>query len=422
MHIPGKRTIRRLAWSVFRPASELSRRTGWPALSRRLRKVVLNARLRIAANASAPRHEGEWVRLHHEISEPSGYFFSENVVSNEIGFLAPAPALEHLPRGLAFLGVGPEQTLSYLPLLDCPLALLVDVRRDNARLHFLYRALFEEAESRSEWLALLLGRPYEKAKDPGAQGSIEAVIAHATLNEPSEEAFRSAHRRLMSRLDGLSGLLLVGDRRRIALIHRCFWKKQLEITFQLDGPRLRQYPSFLDLLQARSPDGRQLSFLASERAFRLVQDMQRSSRIVPVVGDLGGDFALRELGNELRRRQLLIGALYVSNVEQYLFENGTFGRWVENLRSLPCHPEAVLIRSYPESDLGDPVPDTPRSLLGQVRRSIALATRVYQHPDQKPVHRMPTVTHALGQFLERERRAGYGSFRELVCDTELLRR
>jgi hypothetical protein len=162
--------------------------------------------------------------------------------------------------------------------------------------------------------------------------------------------------------------------------------------------------------------------LASEEAFRTVQALQRSSHIVPVVGDLGGEFALQAIGNELRQRNAMLGAIYISNVEQYLFEAGTYRRWVNNLRSLPIHPEAILIRSYPESETGEAVPGTPTTLIGQIRRSVALAARVYLHPNRKPVHRMPTVTHRLAIFLQREKEANYRSFRELIADAELAER
>jgi hypothetical protein len=224
----------------------------------------------------------------------------------------------------------------------------------------------------------------------------------------------------MARLDRLPGLLVSGDRHRIAAIHNWFWKKQLDITFQLTGPRLRHYPSFQTLLAACCPDGRQLGFLASEQAFRKVQQMQLESRVLPLVGDLGGEYAVRDAGDELRRRGLQLGALYVSNVEQYLFEDGIFDRWMDNLRSLPLHPEAVVIRAYPETDDGQPAAELPNSLLGQLRRSATIAAEAFLHPDRRKVHRMPAVVHRLSRFLERERTVGYRSFRALVVDAELL--
>jgi len=41
-----------------------------------------------------------------------------------------------------------------------------------------------------------------------------------------------------------------------------------------------------------------------------------------------------------------VSAFYVSNVEFYLFREGTFGRFVANLKQLPHAGNAVLIRSF----------------------------------------------------------------------------
>ncbi len=420
MHFPGERTIRGLAERAVRPAVAIGARLGLPAIARRARAAGIEAHLARAAAISMPAEDLAWVRLHHRLSEPGGYFFSENLVSNESGFLAPAPVLERLPRGLAYLGVGPEQSFSYLALIGCSTAFVVDVRRDNARLHFLYRAIFEEATTRSEWLALLLGRPHDAAGDPGPGATIDAVIAHATRLAPTEASTRAARARLDARISRLPGLRLPGDGARVAALHRCFFRRQLAITFQLAGPRLRRYPTLRDQLEARDASGRQLGFLASEAAFRAVREAERGSRVLPVVGDLGGEVAVRAVGAEIRRRGEQVGAIYVSNVEQYLFERGTFARWVDNLRSLPLHPEAVLLRAYPEAEDGQPAPDAPRTLFAQLRRSASLAARAYARPGDRPLHVMPTIAHRIAPFLDRAET--YRGFRELVCDVDLLAR
>jgi hypothetical protein len=68
--------------------------------------------------------------------------------------------------------------------------------------------------------------------------------------------------------------------------------------------------------------------------------------LIPVVGDLAGTHALRAIGDELRRRGLDVSALYTSNVEQYLFQQGGFPRFAQNVASLPLAPNSVVIRSY----------------------------------------------------------------------------
>jgi hypothetical protein len=48
----------------------------------------------------------------------------------------------------------------------------------------------------------------------------------------------------------------------------------------------------------------------------------------------------------MREMGVALTAFYASNVEFYLWQAGTFERWVANLRTLPIDDHAVVIRSY----------------------------------------------------------------------------
>ena len=90
------------------------------------------------------------------ISEPGGFFFSDNLVSNETSYLHIIGKLDELQlRGGAYLGVGPEQNFSYIARLHPTVAFIVDMRRDNQLLHLLFKAVFERADTRLEYLCLL---------------------------------------------------------------------------------------------------------------------------------------------------------------------------------------------------------------------------------------------------------------------------
>ena len=79
-----------------------------------------------------------------EFSEPSGFFQSDNLVSNETTFPNLLPEIASRASGQsAYLGVGSEQNFSYLAALKPRIAFIVDIRRQNAILHLLYKALFE---------------------------------------------------------------------------------------------------------------------------------------------------------------------------------------------------------------------------------------------------------------------------------------
>src|SRR3954466_14192725 len=75
------------------------------------------------------------------LSEPGGYFDSDNIITNEASYLHVASQLEkvHVHGGI-YLGVGPDQNFSYIALIKPQIALLIDVRRDNLLEHLLFKS------------------------------------------------------------------------------------------------------------------------------------------------------------------------------------------------------------------------------------------------------------------------------------------
>src|SRR5262245_28282126 len=106
--------------------------------------------------ALVPRHEvilqnlpdklsdADFWNLITEISEPGGYFRSDNFVSNENAYQHVIPALKRqIKPGGVYLGVGPDQNFTYVAALRPKLAFIVDIRRQNMLLHLIYKSLFE---------------------------------------------------------------------------------------------------------------------------------------------------------------------------------------------------------------------------------------------------------------------------------------
>jgi hypothetical protein len=421
MYLPGSRTVRRLSLDVLQPAFRVMDSTGCSTAIEGLRRALANAYLESQRQRNAtmgyPEAELESARLAVELSESSGYFFSRNLVSNESESLAAASHLRALPSGLTHLGVGPETMLSYLGLLETSLGFIVDIRRDNARLHYLYRGAFAQARSRTEWLSLLLARPYDPTNDAGPSASIDEVIAAVSASRPTKNSFEFAHRHVLDAVDRWPPCLLPLDRRVMRQIHRAFWSYGLDISFQLEGLRLRRYPTLASLISGSTPEGEKLGFLANETTFRRIQRLEAVGGVVPIVGSVTGP-VLERVADELHRRGTQLGALYLSNVEQYLFENGVWHRWISKLRKLPIHPEAILIRSYFQNEQG-PVPDPPKSLFGQLRRTLEVANQVRRNEGPLALHQMKTVVHSARAFLDQEQTRGYSGYRELVCDRNI---
>ena len=336
-----------------------------------------------APAASAPTPLEPWpatelVRLFRDLSEPGEPFFSDNTISNETSYLQVAPELAARPDGGVYVGVGPEQNFTYIALTAPEVAFIVDIRRDNALLHLLYRALFERASTRAELVALLLGRPHVAAGDPEASGDVAAVLAHAVQQAPDPHHQATVQAAAWSFLTRDLGLPLTEpDRLRLAAIHRVFYDGQLELRFQLHEPNGRRYPSLRELLTARDAAGKAAGFLGSHAAFRRVRDLERANRVVPVVGDFAGTRALAGVAAELRARQLAVATFYVSNVEQYLLDPDHWPRWIRNVAGLPARGDAVFVRAY----------------LDQGRA----------HPAQLAGHRTTTLVQPLARLLEGRR-------------------
>src|SRR5205085_11873929 len=68
--------------------------------------------------------------------------------------------------------------------------------------------------------------------------------------------------------------------------------------------------------------------------------------IVPVVGDFAGNKAIRAVGNYLKQHDAFVTAFYVSNVEQYLFQqDDDWSKFYRNVDVLPVDSTGTFIRS-----------------------------------------------------------------------------
>ena len=130
------------------------------------------------------------------------------------------------------------------------------------------------------------------------------------------------------------------------------------------------------------------SYLSTEERWRTVRDLQKDNRVIFVTGDLSGPQALRSIGNYLRERNIPLSAFYVSNVEQYLFQFGTFADFAANTATLPFAPNGVIIRSY--------------------------FNRAGGHPFAVVGHISVQLVQNASEFVQRTAAGGYTSYFELV--------
>ena len=135
---------------------------------------VGRAREQVPAAAAEARSFGALVA---SLSEPGGYFDTDNLISNERSYLHVVPTLRTLAGqtggSSVYIGVGPDQNFSYIAHLRPARAILIDIRRDNLLLHLLFKSLFAEAATRADYLALLTARDLKPA---GGDEPIEALV------------------------------------------------------------------------------------------------------------------------------------------------------------------------------------------------------------------------------------------------------
>ena len=282
------------------------------------------------------------------LSEPEGYFDTDNLISNEQSYLTVLPELQRLKvRGGAYIGVGPDQNFSYIADVKPEIAFIVDIRRDNLLLHLLFKALFAMSGTRIEYLSLLCGRqtPADLQAWRGKRiGDLTEYLFRAPAQSPAGLAALKAKVTQTIRAFGVS--VSSQDLESISRFHGRFIEAGLDLQFQSFGRAPQShYPTFGQLLLAQDGQGRQANYLATEDGFQFVKGMQGRDLIIPVVGDLSGPAAVRAVGNFLRGRNLQLTAFYASNVEFYLYRGGAYTRFLGNLNALPRAANAVIIRS-----------------------------------------------------------------------------
>ena len=285
------------------------------------------------------------------LSEPGGAFDTDNLISNERSYLHVVPELEALSRQAGtngvYLGVGPDQNFSYIARLRPKMAILIDIRRDNLLLQLLFKAMFQQARSRVEYLAMLTGRLAPEPWTDWPSKPLEAIVSCVERAPAMSTAqVKELRIRLSDTIRRYGVPLSDRDLATIDRFHRRFIGDGLSLQFNTTG-RAPQfgYPTYRDLLLEVDRQGRQSSFVATEDAFLFVRGLQAKHLVVPVVGDLSGPTALTAVGKLLTTLNEQVSAFYTSNVEFYLFGAGTFPRFVTNLQRLPHQPGALIIRS-----------------------------------------------------------------------------
>jgi len=314
--------------------------------------AVLAAAAFLPRTRDVPRRldDATFWRTVTELSEPGGFFRSDNFVSNEGELQYVIPELQRdVPRGRAYVGVGPEQNFTYAAALEPSVVFIVDIRRQNLLQHLMFKALMEMSEDRVAYLSKLLSRPAPALVDTSS--TVIELFEAFSLVAADSLLFRATLADVTTHLTTTHGFALPAeDLETLRYIYAAFAEAGPALTYSFGQMNNRRFgswmPTLAEMMTETDGEGVHRGYLATEQSYRAVRDLQRRNLIIPVVGDFAGPKAVRAVGDWLRRHDAKLGVFYASNVEQYLFEDAeTASRFYDNLAVLPTDTSSAFVRS-----------------------------------------------------------------------------
>ena len=279
------------------------------------------------------------------MSEPDGFFRSDNLVSNEDTFQYVIPDLQRVVKpGGVYVGVGPDQNFTFIANLKPAIVFIPDIRRGNLHMHLMYKVLMEESPDRADFLSRLFSR---KRPDGITAGMPVDRLFDAFAEVPASKALYDDTRQLIrTSLHKRHGFKLTEiDDSGIDFILGNFYSFGPFLQYSSAPVGRTRYPSFAELQMATDGAGVARAYLATEENYRAVRDLQRRNLIVPMVADFAGPKTFRAIGAWVRERGGRVTTLYTSNVEQYLFQEQKWDAFAANVAALPLDETSTLIRS-----------------------------------------------------------------------------
>ena len=323
----------------------------------------------------------EFSRIIREVSEADGFFRSDNFISNETSYLHVVDKMRRLGAlGGAYVGVGPEQNFTYIAKVRPQIAFIVDIRRQAMIQHLMFKALFSVSENRLQFLARLFSKSVNGEDVPGPDSPVDQVLKYVDDAPSFEQTFSSNLASVRETIENdFEFPLSERDLASLSFVYGAFRNENLNIQYRSGtgnwgGPQWGYFPTLKDLIMQQDLHGRLGNFLTSEDDYEFLRKLHRNNRIIPIVGDFAGPKALAGVGEYLKKHGQSVTVFYTSNVEQYLFANGSFGTFVENVKKLPITQRSLFIRAFP--NIREP------------------------HPARVSPHRLTTLLQKMSVFLE----------------------
>jgi hypothetical protein len=288
----------------------------------------------------------EFWKLSSDFSEQDGVFRSDNLLSNESYFQYVIPQLnESLKPGQVYMGVGPEQNFTYIAALKPKMVFIVDIRRGNLDLQLMYKALFEMSSNRAEFVSRLFAK--KQPANIGPSSTVEEIFAAIASVPSTDEIYAENLKAITNHLTTKHGFPLSDkDLEGIEWVYSNFSRFGPQINYASSGRGgFGGGVTYADLMTSTDAQGVFRSYLANEENFNVMKSLEAKNLIVPVVGNFGGTKAIRAVGKYLKDHEGLVTAFYLSNVEQYLQQDGIWDNFCRNVAMLPLDTSSTFIRS-----------------------------------------------------------------------------
>jgi hypothetical protein len=320
--------------------------------------------------------DDDFISLVEKFSDsPSGPASADNFVTNEDSIASAVDQVAaEVPRGTVYLGVGPDQNFTLMAHARPSAGFIIDYRRKNQLLHFMHQYLLQSCGSRLEYLRKFWARVPKELKDTGSSQSIVHIIAAFEKTEMNQMQLKRFQDELIQHVAGKYHLGM-DDQAEL-----------VKIAARLAGPgpdarflALRMYPTMKMLMQQTSRSGKPGHWLASDALYEEIRQMAIDNKILPLSGDwsagsmVASGSVFSRLAGYLRQKQQQVGCMYISDVEFFLFRSGKFDEYVANLKRLPMHPEARIVRT---------------------------STREIRHPERMAGNSSTTICRPMRAFLE----------------------
>ena len=306
------------------------------------------ARLSVKAADTLPAQytDAEFWRMVTDFSEAGGDYQYENFVSNEISYQEVLPELSRLAKpGGVYFGVASEQNFTYIDVVRPKVAFIFDVRRQNTLQLLMYKALFEIADNRADFVSRLFSRKRPAGLD--SNSSVDVLFQAFAEAKPDPQLYAATLKDIKDLLTRQHRFALsADDERKIEYVFNVFFRGGPRMDYGFTSTAPNPYvPSYHMLAISTDGRGKNWVYLAREESYKRIRDMHQKNLIVPLVGDFTGAKAIRTVAQYVKDHGSTISVFYISNVEDYI--QAKWSAYLSNLAALPSDNSTLLIRFEP---------------------------------------------------------------------------